>query len=75
MEYYYTFLTPIIFEHDGINYLCWGYREIDGKIDGFSATQTCEQLWTSPIYFTDPTLVEKFKKNLPEKPIKKRKNK
>ena len=72
MEYFYTFLVPIIFEYNGCNYLCWGYREVEGAVDGFSATQTSEQLWTDPMYFSDKDLVEEFKKHLPEGKIKRR---
>jgi len=75
MEYFYTFLIPIIFDLNGNKYLCWGYHEVDDEVVGFNATLTSEQKWTDPTYFTDKELVEKFKTYLPEKPTKKKRKK
>lgn len=75
MEYFYTFLSPIIFEFDSQRYLCWGYQEVDGEVVGFTATLSSEQKWTDSNYFNDKKLVEEFKKYLPEKLIKKKRRK
>lgn len=75
MEKFYTFLIPIMFELDGSNYLVWGYREVDNDVVGFTATQTSEQKWTDPTLFSDKSLIEEFKKYLPDRPVKRKRKK
>lgn len=74
-ETYHTFLIPIIFELNNSKYLCWGYREEDGEVVGFTATQANDTKWTDATFFTDKKLVEEFKKYLPEKPVKRKRKK
>lgn len=75
MEYFYTFLSPLVLVVDGTRYLCWGYREVDDEAVCFSATLSEDHPWIDATCFTDKNLVEEFKKLLPPKVIKRKRRK
>ena len=74
MEVFYTFLVPLIFQHGGKTYTCWGYREVDDTVESFSATLG-DEAWTKATSFTDKELISEFIKLLPEKPVKRKRRK
>lgn len=75
MEYFYTFLSPLVFEYAGTRYLCWGYCEVNNEAVCFSATLDENTPWTKATCFNDKQLVEEFKKLLPTKVIKRKRRK
>lgn len=75
MEYFYSFLSPLVFEYGGTKYFCWGYREVDDEVVSFSATLSEKENWTLATCYNNADLVHEFKNYLPEKIIKRRRKK
>ena len=72
MEYFYTFLKPIVLSCKGTTYYVHGYCEVGEAVISFSATTDLTTPWTKAEAYIDKDLIAEFTKLLPEKPVKRR---
>ncbi len=71
-ERYYTFLTPLEFEHKGKEYFVYGYVHNSLRIICFSATSARSEKWTDSVCYDNKELLEAFAHLVPPIEVKRK---